>query len=399
MADTIREEFAGLIRKCVQCGTCTAACPTSDVSEFHIRRLVRRLQLGIHNDSDFLSRIPWLCTQCARCELLCSEGLGLPELILTLRKSAIEQELSPNSARQLVEAIETGDSPYTTGKAKSAWADDLVKVDPEAELLYWVGCSPSMRSWNLARATAKVLDRLCGGFRLLEHEPCCGEPLYVLGQMDEVRATAEKTIAALKASGVKRIVTSCAGCFNSFSNIYPEKLGLDMEGLEIYHTSQLLAEMAELTEFAQPNEQYERSERSERDERDELPTKQTKTLKLAKPLKATYHDPCSLGRHAGVYDAPRQVLNCIDGLEFVELDPTRERSLCCGGGGGLWSAEHKLSLEIARNSIERSLPEGTEALVTCCPMCYNTFRLALRRARSPVKVYELVELVAMALDV
>jgi Fe-S oxidoreductase len=226
-------------------------------------------------------------------------------------------------------------------------------------------------SQNIARATALVVDKIGGGFRVLEEEPCCGEPLVALGLMDEAAESAEKAVEALRSavtSGVTRIVTSCAGCYNTFTHSYPETLGKAIEGVEIMHLAQYLGQISD------------------------------KKLELEEPLTITYHDPCSLGRHAGVYDAPREVLQSIEGLELKEMDPSREETMCCGGGGGVWSVNRKLAMEMASNKLEKSM-RGLEAdaIVTSCPMCYNNFRYTLKRGKSPMRVYELSEIVAMAL--
>jgi Fe-S oxidoreductase len=368
--ESVRERFRELINRCAQCGTCTAACPASDVSDYHIRKIVRRLQLDMETGKEFLEKMPWLCTQCGRCHVLCNEGLEIPELIMALRVLALDEGLGPEVAKQVSEAIRETSSPYKSlTRTKSSWVDDTVKVDPDSETLYWVGCTPSIMSQNIARATAKILDKIGGGFRLLDNEPCCGEPLITLGLVEEAKEVAGRVVEAIKASGAKRIVTSCSGCYNTFKNLYPKKLGMEIPGVEILHVSQLLEKI------------------------------EGKDLKLKEPVRIVYHDPCSLGRHSGVYDPPRELLKSIEGVELVEMDPTRELSICCGGGGGLWSLNRQMAMEIASRKLEKSLRNvEADAIVTCCPVCYNNFRYTLKKAKSPLKVYELAEIVAMALE-
>jgi len=366
---SVRERYLDLINRCVQCGTCTASCCSTDVSDFHIRKIVRRLQLDMEIDQEFLAKIPWLCTQCGRCHDLCIESLDLPDLIMALRHFAIEKDLAPEVTKGLTEDIKDG-SPYKSStRTKSSWIDSSIKIDPDSETLYWAGCTPSIMSQNIAKASAKVLEKMGGGFRVLEDEPCCGEPLIALGLYDDAKEVAIKTIEAIKASGVKKVVTSCSGCFHTFSNSYPNKLGVSLDDIEVLHISQFLKDM------------------------------EGKQLKFKEPMRITYHDPCSLGRENDVYDEPRELLKSIEGLELVEMDPTREHTMCCGGGGGLWSLNRQMAMEIASNKLEKSMHHGdVDAIVTCCPMCYNNFRYTLKKMKSPIKAYELSEVIAMALE-
>ena len=110
----------------------------------------------------------------------------------------------------------------------------------------------------------------------------------------------------------------------------------------------------------------------------------------------TYHDPCSLGRHSKVYDAPRKVLESIEGLNFVELDRARECARCCGGGGGVQSLDYKMAMEIANNMFANEiLPLGVEGLVTCCPSCFLNFKRTALKNKIPIKIYDLSEVAAL----
>jgi Fe-S oxidoreductase len=339
------------------------------VSDFNVRKIVRRLQLDRETDNGFLETIPWLCTQCSRCRTFCNDGLDLPDLVMALRRVALEKDLAPEAAGELWAAVKETGSPYKSmTRTKSSWIDDSVEVTSDAETLCWLGCTPSIMSQNIARATAAVMGELSGGFKILEDEPCCGEPLVALGLMDEAKETGEKAVEAIRSSGVRRIVTSCAGCYHTLKHTYPTKLGIEFPDLEVLHLSQYVGEMED------------------------------KKLELEDPLRVTYHDPCSLGRHSGVYDAPREILSSIEGLELLEMDPTREETECCGGGGGLWSVDRKMAMEMASRKLARGLAGlDVDAIVTTCPMCYNNFRYTLKKMKSPVQVYELSEIIAMAL--
>lgn len=369
--ESVRETYRELLRACVQCGACTASCPAVDVSDFNIRRVVRRLQLDRETDNGFLETIPWLCTQCSRCEEICTEELSLPEMILALRRLALEQGLAPQTIGAVASSVKETGSPYKSmTRSKSSWQES-VKLSPDSEVLCWMGCTASVMSPNIAQATSSLLNEIGGGFRALADEPCCGEPLVALGLMDEAREVAEQAVKVIRsavASGVRKLVTSCAGCYHTFTRSYPDKLGIEIPDVEVLHLSQFLEPMVE------------------------------SELELKTPLRVTYHDPCSLGRGSEVYDPPRQLLQSIKGLELEEMGPTREKTLCCGGGGGVWSLNRQMAMEIASRKLAVSTAGiDVEAVVTTCPMCYNNFRYTVKKEKSPLRVYELSELVAMGL--
>ena len=366
----ITEEFKDIIRACEQCGTCTASCPTKEASDFNIRKLVRHLQLDLHEDKDFLSKYPWLCTQCYRCRELCTEGLEIPKLVMALRELALKNAAVPESVHSLSKAIKEFDSPYQSPtRTKETWIKKKLgdsRQSSDVDLLYWVGCTPSIMAPNIANASIDVLTKLDLDYKILKSEPCCGEPLISLGLIDEAKDKAVKVKKVIEEAHIKRLVTSCSGCYNTFTRLYPDILGVNFSGIEILHMSQLLSKNM--------NEEF----------------------KLEKPITLTYHDPCSLGRHSKVYDAPRKVLESIEGLNFVEMEHTREFSRCCGGGGGVLSLDYKMAMEIANNMLTRNILHlGVEGLVTCCPSCYLNFKRTVLKNKIPIKIYDLSEVVAL----
>jgi len=367
----ITEEFKDIIRTCEQCGTCTGSCPTKEASDFNIRKVVRHLQLELHEDKDFLSKYPWLCTQCYRCHELCTEGLEIPKLVMALRELALKNAAEPESVHSVSKAVKEFDSPYQSQtRTKESWINKKLgdsQKSSDADLLYWVGCTPSIMAPNIANASAEVLTKLNLDYKILKDEPCCGEPLITLGLIDEAKDKAVKVKKAVENADVKRLVTSCSGCYNTFTKFYPEILGVDFSDVEILHISQVLSK------------------------------NMNNGFKLDKSLKLTYHDPCSLGRHSKVYDAPRDVLKSIENLNFIEMERTKECARCCGGGGGILSLNYKMAMEIANNMLTRDiLPLEVEGLVTCCPSCYLNFKRTALKNKIPIKIYDLSEVAALS---
>jgi Fe-S oxidoreductase len=362
------DELKPLFRICEQCGTCTAACHFSDTGAQNVRRLIRHVNLGLLDDA-FLSEAPWLCSACGRCAALCTEGLDIPALVEALRRLAGERGLAPPAAGTLARSIAESGAPFRAlGKSKRSWVRPDCAPTEGAKVLYWTGCGPSLMLPSLARATARLLRAVAGGYALLEEEPCCGEPLGVLGRTSEAAEATAGALRALRESGAETVVTSCSGCFLTFGRHAPGPPGGKGDGPRILHLSQFLDE-------------------------------QKPALSLGKKLRLAYHDPCSLGRGMGVYDAPRRVLGSIEGVEIVEIDPRREGAVCCGGGGGVWALRNEEAVAQGLRNLERHvLGLGADGLVTCCPVCHLNFRTSLRRKKSRVRVYDLAEVAAMGLS-
>jgi len=248
-----------------------------------------------------------------------------------------------------------------------------MKFPKKAEGLYWVGCVASYRVPETAITTVKIFRHANVDFTMLgTEEGCCGSVLLRTGQREPVvEKYSKRNVEIISARGVETLVTSCAGCFRTFYKDYPEIFG--ELPFEVLHSSQYIERLIrdEAIEF-----------------KDEL------------PMKVTYHDPCHMGRHVGVYDAPRNVIKAIPGVKLIEMVTTREEARCCGAGGGLRSGFRELSITIAADRLKTdALPTGAEAVVTPCPFCILNFEDALRAYGIGIDVLDLTELVSKALQI
>jgi heterodisulfide reductase subunit D len=241
----------------------------------------------------------------------------------------------------------------------------------KAEVLYWVGCTASYRVKETARATIDILQKAGVNYTLLGMaEGCCGSVLLRTGQNVSVeKEIAEANVEKIVATGAKTLVTSCAGCYRTFHEDYKSIIG--KLPFEVLHISEYLERLI--------NEGKVR-------------------FMTELPMKVTYHDPCHLGRHVGVYEPPRNVIKRIPGVTLTEMAKNREESRCCGAGGGLRSAYRELSIRIAADRLESdALPTGAEALVTPCPFCVLNFKDAVNTYGAKIEIIDLVELVSKAL--
>ena len=235
--------------------------------------------------------------------------------------------------------------------------------------LYWVGCITAYRLPHVAKATVSVLRKMNAEPILLGvDEGCCGGFLLSTGQIKEAQKNAKKVVGIIEGRKTEVLVTECAGCYSTFTKGLTE-LGMS-PNFQVMHMSQFVENLVKSRGMG------------------------FKELNV----KVAYYDPCRLGRISGVYDSPRNVLKDIPGLELVEMENSRSETRCCGAGGGVFSIFKRLARDIGRDVIVNDvLPTGAEALVTACPICQLNFSYAVKWERMPLKVYDLMEIVDMAL--
>ena len=342
--DVIKESGGDAFKNCFQCGLCDSVCPWNRFRDFSMRKLVREATFGL---TDIESEEMWLCTTCGRCPDRCPRGVEQIKSGVALRRIATEYMVFPKSVKPVRTAgaslIGEGNPLGEDRKKRADWAKSagVKKFTPDMEILYFPGCYPSYdpRIRKVALATAKILKKAKVKFGILgENENCCGESIRKTGAEELFVRLAKENIKTFIDQGVKRILVSSPHCYHTFKNEYPEFL----VNFEIIHMSQFLAQLIAEGRL---------------------------TIKKEYARKVTYHDPCYLGRHNGIFEEPRAVLNQVPGLEFNEMAESRMDSLCCGGGGGRVWMETLKEERFSALRIEQAVEVGAEELVTCCPYC------------------------------
>ncbi len=346
--DEIKEAGGEIFKLCFQCGLCDAVCPWNRVRDFSMRRLIREAAFGL---TEIDGEDIWRCTTCGNCPQQCPRGVKQIDVSVSLRRVATEYEVFPasvKSARSARASIISEGNPLQGERGKRAdWARNL-PVKPYAEgmeMLYFVGCylSYDPRMKKVAAATAAILDKAGVSFGILgERESCCGESIRKTGSEEVFKNLARANIKAFIDNGVTRILVSSPHCYHTFRNEYPEF----MVHFEVVHISQLLQELIA-------------------EGRLELTGKFEKRV--------TYHDPCYLGRHNEVYDAPREVLAAVPGLELSEMADHHRNSLCCGGGGGRIWMDTPMGERFSDLRLKQARDTGAAVLATCCPYCITNF--------------------------
>jgi len=373
--EEIKEAGGEAFKYCYQCGKCDVVCPWNRVTPFSIRKIVWQAALGLPEVE--LDEI-WRCTTCGRCPSHCPRGVEQIEVGVAIRRIATAYDVFPSSVNGVrtagVSLASDGNPLGEEREKRDAWASGLsLKPFTEGmEVLFFVGCyyayDPRMR--KVAVATAEILKKAGVDFGILgSKESCCGESIRKTGNEEVFKGLAKENIKHFIDKGVKKILVSSPHCYHTFRNEYPEF----MVHFEVVHISEFLGELME-------------------DGRLELNGEFRK--------KVTFHDPCYLGRHNGIYEQPREVLKKLPGLELVEMPDSREDSLCCGGGGGRIWAETPKEERFSDLRVAQAKEVGAEVLATSCPYCISNFeesRLAQDDDDAP-KIKDITELIQEALQ-
>ncbi|PAV14171.1 disulfide reductase [Methanosarcina spelaei] len=315
------------------------------------------------------------CTTCGVCATVCEAGINTVELWEAMRTNLVKKGIGPYGKQSAFpKLVGQYHNPYMKDqKDRLAWVPPDVKIEDKADIVYFTGCTAGYNQLALAFATSRVLNKLGIKFAMLgEEEWCCGSALIRTGQVhvdDVARELARHNVEALKKKGAKKVLFACAGCFRAAKIDWPRLLGEELP-FEVIHITQFLADLI----------------------------KEDK-IKWEKPINktVTYHDPCHLGRHVGVFNAPRFVLSHIPGIKFVEMDRSKEFQRCCGAGGGVKAGIPDLAVAMGEARVKDALETNADILSSACPFCKRNLSDGRDALKSDIVVEDVIELVAEAL--
>jgi len=369
-------------QKCLACKVCSGYCPVTsffnDVETWSSKGravLARGLSSGELQLSPKAIDTLYSCSLCGLCFAPCFESTQTRKAILEMRHRIAQKNQTPDLFTATAKNIfEVGDPSGMPPSKRAAWTQQLSQktaFPPKASVLYWAGCVASTRTPNTAEALSNILNRAHVEFTYLgEREGCCGYVLFASGLWNDAKENASRLLERLSQTKAETLITTCAGCYYTFTKMYPEILGIELL-CKVQHATQYLEQLI--------------------NEKNLIPRELN--------LRVTYHDPCSLGRHSNVYNSPRNILHSVPKLDFVEMPLNRNHSRCCGAGGGLWSFNNTLATNCATERLVADVvPMGVSALATACPTCHINLRNAAARNSLGIKVYDVVEVIESAMS-
>lgn len=392
---------------CTECGRCTDVCPANTVGKsLSPRDIILDLQGLMHKRGDeFLGAVDgdggngsgellpiidqktavspealFACTTCAACMEACPVHIEqMPKIVDARRYLVMEEADFPEGMMDMMNSLESRQHPFAgTQFSRVDWTEGLdIDVmaemdDPhEAEVLMWVGCGGALveRNRNTVRATAKLLQKAGVKFAILgREESCTGDPARRVGNEFLFEMLAKGNVETMQRYGVRKVVTSCPHCFNSFRNEYPHFGGR----YEVYHHTQFLDQLLESGRL----DGHDAADGSNG----------SSTI--------TFHDPCYLGRHNGEYEAPRNLLAKVGGARQVEMQRSRNTSFCCGGGGGMAFVDEPPDQRVNQERAQEAVDTGADVVAVGCPFCATMLDdgVNARRGDREVKVKDVAEL-------
>jgi len=334
------------------------------------------------------------CAFCGNCREVCGMNVAFEygieperrldhiELYEGMRQHLREKGFIEQDHNVLITSLKNYGNPWLLPRAsRTDWIKQLKKKygievkdasKEKVDVLYYVGCTAAMNP-ELRQTvfnTARILDALGLNWGALgKAEVCCAGTVRRIGAWDLFSEFAKENMDIFEKTGAKTLVFACPGCRVTMLESY-DKFG-DLGKFELKHITQMIAEG--------------------------MHDGRVKFTKEIRDVVATYHDPCHLGRQGGVIDEPREILNAIPGLKFLEYDPHGRYSICCGAGGGVKTAFNDVAQAVAKAKLEKSIDMGANRIVSSCPFCETNFREAIKGGKYPIQYVEMVDLVVEAM--
>ncbi len=389
---------------CTECGRCQSVCPAFNtgkllspkkINEDMRHYINENMSLLVAHSAKELDELQathdplvgnviseevlWACTTCRACENACPLTIEFIDRIVEMRRHLVlEESRFPRELQSAFNGMERNGNPWNMNEDRLAWVKEdpslevkTVDENPDFEILYWVGCAGAFdqKGQNIARAFTKILNHAQVNFAVLGNkESCTGDSARRSGNEYLFSMMAEANVQTLNQAKVKKIVTTCPHCLHTLKNEYPQFGGQ----YEVIHHTQYIEELIHSGRVKLSRDEQQR--------------------------KVAFHDPCYLGRHNRVFDAPREDVRQL-GFDLVELKDHRENSFCCGAGGAqMWKEEEPGQEPVRQHRFKEVQESGADILGTACPFCLTMLHDASNELESDIRVRDVAELVAEQLQ-
>jgi Fe-S oxidoreductase len=368
----VAAEVGDTFMSCLQCGTCASVCPLNQVAAFSPRGVLRQLALDT-GTIQTVDQAVWTCATCNTCGVNCPRGIDIIDVIKAVRRSEIGSGRIPASFRPPLDSLAENGNPWEGLPANRLdWSRGSAVPNFTPEHAYCLftcctsayGLSPTQVNRKAVQALPQLLQVAGVSFGTLgTAESCCGDPAEKMGADSTGATLVQKNSDLFLEAGVKKILTTSPHCHHMFKHHYADLKGV----IDSEHYSELCDRLIAEGRLR--------------------PSRQVNTI-------VTYHDPCYLGRHNGIYEAPRRILKSIPGLTLVEMVDNRQNSRCCGGGGGGAWRDGRPHDRLGVQRIQDALSTGAEVIATACPYCIRMLDAAIADlgVADRLTVYDLAEL-------
>ena len=352
---------------CMECGVCTGSCPVSRVlPQFSPRQMIKRAMEELDGDLTRTQEI-WACLSCERCSNRCPVEIDFPGFIRSFRRKArglgnLPLESHHGMLQSIVD-LQVDD----IQQHRTTWADGLGSFAESGDYFYFVGCLPyfdvifnylDISPLESARGVLTLLNKMGITPVISNDERCCGHDAFWSGNEETFHRLAERNLEMIKSSGAKTVIFSCPEGYTTFKEHYPKYFG--ELPFEVIHMTELLSR--------------------------ELPGA-GQSFKPSTNGSLTYHDPCRLGRGAGLYEQPRDLLKLIPETRVLEMGRNRENSLCCGTSAWMECSNCSMAMRVER--LDEALQTGAKTLITACPKCQIHLTCTQRTAELDLQVTDL----------
>jgi len=383
------------IGACTQCGECLKHCPVQDVTgnpSVSPPEKIRMFREFISSTEGLKSRIfgsrdvdqkllddftraVYECTTCGACGQNCPVGIFTQRLWPALRKEMVKHGLGPIGVQaNMPKAIMHSGNPYDKPASERyrPWFPERVKVVDRSEIAYYAGCTGAYEAEPMVRGDVLVLDAIGEPFTMLppEEEVCCGFPLFITGQHDQLQDLITRLVQGYEARGVKVLICSCPCCVNIMTRDWP-----------LFYRKPLPFTIRHITQYVS----------------DAISAGK---LRFRKELRETviYHDPCYLSRGVGVIEEPRNVLRSIPGLTLLEFERHGPNSRCCGSGGAARKVFHENAIAMGRLTIDEAVAKKADRLILSCPACYAKVNESMMGHKNQIRITDIMELTSSMIE-